>query len=184
MLAFEPEKWTLPGIARGFLVFGVLIAGSGLIWTAHTALFLSRSVKTQGVIVEVIATTSTRSPGERPGAIQSTNYYPVVEFWDTSGARHEVKSSRAARSDHYRRGDEVTVHYDPQDPEQAFIRDTWILWFSPGVILGAGLIWMTFVGVLLHFSKRFDARLAENKAQFFKQVIQSSSEQPQNKKKD
>lgn len=180
MLAFEPEKWTPQGVAWGFLIIGALIAGSGLIWTAHTALFLSRSEKIQGEIVEVIAITSTRSPSERAGAIQPTNYYPVVGFTASSGKRHEVKSSRAARTDHYRQGDEVTVHYDPRDPTQAFIRDAWILWFSPGVLLGAGLIWMTFVGVLLHFSQRFDTRFTEDKARFLQQATQP----PQAGKKD
>ncbi len=173
MLELNPEKWTMQGILWGFFVFGALIAGSGLIWTASTAWFLYSSEKTTGVIVDVVGIMSTRSPSESPQAKQVMSYYPVVEFRDSRGVVQQSKSSRAARSDHYKRGDEVGVYYDPKDPAQAFIQDTWILWFSPGVILGGGLIWLLAVWGMLIFSKRFDAGFAQGKARFYSQVAAS-----------
>ena len=169
MFELAPEKWTMQGVLWGFLVFGALIAGAGLVWTASTALFLSRAEKTTGVIVDVVAIQSTRNPGESQHARQPTNYYPVVEFRDSTGRNHQVKSSRAARSDHFKRGDEAGVFYDPKAPSRAFIRDTWILWFNPGVILGGGLVWVLFVGAMLMMAQRFDSRLSEDKARFFNQ---------------
>jgi len=171
MFELAPEKWTMQGILWGFLAFGALIAGAGLVWTASTALFLIRSEKTTGVIVDVIATQSSRSPSERPHTEQVTSYYPVVKFRDSRGRSHQVKSSRAARSDHFKRGDETGVFYAPKDPSRAFIQDSWILWFSPGVILGGGLIWILFAGFVLLLLKRFDARHTEGKAQFFSQLV-------------
>jgi hypothetical protein len=169
MFELAPEKWTMQGVLWGFLAFGALIAGAGLVWTASTALFLIRAEKTTGVIVDVVAIQSTRKPGESQHARQPTNYYPVVEFRDSTSCSHQVKSARAARSDHFKRGDEVGVSYDLKDPSRAFIRDTWILWFNPGVILGGGLVWVLFVGGVLMIAQRFDSRLSDDKARFFEQ---------------
>ena len=94
MFELAPEKWTMQGFLWGFLVFGALIAGTGLIWTTSTAWFLYSSEKTTGVIVDVIAIQSTRSPGEAPNTKQVTNYYPVVEFRDSKGVVQQSKSSR------------------------------------------------------------------------------------------
>jgi hypothetical protein len=173
MFELAPEKWTMQGILWGFFVFGALIAGAGMIWAASTAWFLYGAEKTTGVIVDVIAIQSTRNPGEDPQTKQVTSYYPVVEYRDSRGVVQQSKSSRAARSDHYKRGDEVGIYYDPKDPAQAFIQDTWMLWFTPGVILGGGVIWMLAVWCMLIFSKRFDAGFAQGKARFYSQVAAS-----------
>lgn len=180
MFELAPEKWTMQGILWGFFVFGGLIAGAGLIWTANTAKFLYGSEKTTGVIVDVVGILSKRSPNESPQAKQVINYYPVVEFRDARGSLHKAQSSRAARSDHFKRGDEVGVYYDTQDPAQMFIENTWILWFSPGVILAGGLIWMLFAGGMLMLSKRFDASFTQSKAQFYSQVAASDPAKPDN----
>ena len=173
MFELAPEKWTMQGILWGFFVFGALIAGAGLIWTASTAWFLYSSEKTTGVIVDVIAVQSTRSPGEEPLTKQVTSYYPVVEFRDSKGVVQQSKSSRAARSDHFKRGDGVGVYFDAKDPTQVFIQDRWMLWFAPGVILGSGLIWMLAVGGMMRFSNRFDAGFAQGKARFYSQAAAS-----------
>ena len=180
MFELAPEKWTMQGILWGFFVFGALIAGAGLIWTVSTAWFLFSSEKTTGVIVDVIAIQSTRSPGEDPHTKQVTSYYPVVEFRDSRGVVQQSKSSRAARSDHFKRGDEAGVYYDAKDPTQAFIKDTWILWFAPGVILGGGLIWMLAVGGMQMLMKRFDAGFAQDKALFYSQVAAADPAKPDN----
>ncbi|WP_397382697.1 DUF3592 domain-containing protein [Prosthecobacter sp.] len=180
MFELAPEKWTMQGILWGFFVFGGLIAGAGLIWTANTARFLYSSEKTTGVIVDVVGILSKRSPSESPQAKQVISYYPVVEFRDARGSLHKAQSSRAARSDHFKRGDEVGVYYDAQDPAEMFIENTWMLWFSPGVILGSGLIWMLAVGGMMILSKRFDASFAQSKARFYSQVAASDPEKPGN----
>lgn len=173
MMELAPEKWTMQGMLQGFFIFGALIAGAGLIWTASTAWFLYSSEKTTGVIVDVVAIQSTRSPGEDPLTQQVTSYYPVVEFRDSKGGVQQAKSSRAARSDLFKRGDEVGVYYDAKDPTQVFIKDAWMLWFAPGVILGGGLLWMLAVGGMMALSQRFDASFAQSKAQFYSQVAGS-----------
>ena len=122
------------------------------------------------MIADIVATQSSRSPSEGPHANKVTSYYPVVKFSDSQGRSHQVKSSRAARSDHFKRGEEADVFYDAKDPSRAFIQDAWILWFSPGVILAGGLIWILFAGFILLMSKRFDAGLTEDKARFFSQL--------------
>ncbi len=180
MMELAPEKWTMQGILQGFFVFGALIAGAGLIWTVSTAWFLFSSEKTTGVIVDVVGIMSTRSPSESPQAKQVMSYYPVVEFRDARGSLHKSQSLRAARSDHFKRGDEVGVYYDAQDPAQMFIQNTWMLWFSPGVILGGGVIWMLAVGGMLMFVKRFDAGFTQSKARFYSQVAASDPAKPDN----
>lgn len=180
MMELAPEKWTMQGILSGFFVFGGLIAGAGLIWTVSTAWFLFSSEKTTGMIVDVVGILSTRSPSESPQAKQVMSYYPVVEFRDSKGVVQQSKSPRAARADHYKRGDEAVVYYDAKDPTQAFIKDTWMLWFAPGVVLGGGLIWMLFVGCMLTFMKRFEAGFTQGKAQFYSQVAASNPAKPDN----
>ncbi|MHB1078358.1 MAG: DUF3592 domain-containing protein [Prosthecobacter sp.] len=180
MMELAPEKWTMQGILQGFFVFGALVASAGLIWTVSTAWFLFSSEKTTGVIVDVVGILSTRSPSESPQAKQVISYYPVVEFRDSKGAVQQSKSSRAARSDHLKRGDAVEVYYDPKDPAQAFIRDRWMLWFAPGVVLGGGVVWMLFVGCMMMFVKRFDAGFAQGKARFYNQVAASDPAKPDN----
>ncbi len=179
MFELAPEKWTMQGILWGFFVFGALIAGSGLIWSASTAWFLYSSEKTTGVIVDVIAFQSSQS-GEDSRTQQVTSYYPVVEFRDSRGGVHQSKSSRAARSDHFKRGDEVGVYYDPKDPTQTFIQNTWMLWFTPGVVLGGGLIWMLFVSCVLIFTKRFDVSFAQDKARLFSEMAAKAKAKPSN----
>jgi|GEM_PF-1665478 len=173
MMELAPEKWTMQGMLQGFFIFGALIAGAGLIWTASTAWFLYSSEKTTGVIVDVIAIQSTRSPGEDPLTQQVTSYYPVVEFRDSKGGVQQAKSSRATRSDLFKRGDEVGVYYDAKDPTQVFIKDAWMLWFAPGVILGGGLLWMLAVWGMMSFSRRFEAGFTQEKARFYSQIAAS-----------
>lgn len=180
MFELAPEKWTMQGILWGFFVFGALIAGAGLIWTASTARFLYGSEKTTGVIADVVGILSTRSPSESPQAKQVISYYPVVEFRDARGSVHKAQSSRAARSDHFKRGDEVGVYYDSQDPALMFIENTWMLWFSPGVILAGGLFWMIAVGGMMMLSKRFEVGFAQDKARFYSQVAASDPAKPAN----
>lgn len=156
MLKLAPEQWTMHGILQGFFIFGALFALIGLLWTAYTAWFIFTSEKTTGLIVDVIAIQSTRSPRESPHAKQVTSCYPVVEFRDARGIVHRSQSSRAARSDHFKRGDEAAIYYAAKDPTQMFIQNTWMLWFSPGVILAGGLIWMLFVGGVIMLMKRFE----------------------------
>ncbi|MDI1312880.1 DUF3592 domain-containing protein [Prosthecobacter sp.] len=180
MFELDPEKWTMQGILWGFFVFGALIAGVGLIWGVSTAWFLYSAEKASGVIVDVVAIRSTRSPGESQHAKQVTSYYPVVEFRDSRGVVNQAKSSRAARSDHFKRGDEAVVYYDAENPEQAFIQDTWMLWFAPGVILGGGLIWMLAVWGMLIFMKRFDDGFTQAKARFYSQVAAADPAKPDN----
>ena len=170
MLELAPEKWTMQGVMWAFLVIGALIAGGGLMWTAHTAWFLARAPKTTGLVVDVIAVRSTSNPGDSPHAKQTTSYYPVVEFQDELGTRRQAKSTRAARSDHFKRGDAVSLSFDAKDPTQALIHDRWILWFSPGVILAGGLLWVMVVGAMLVFVKRFDAGFAADKERFLRRM--------------
>lgn len=180
MFELASEKWTMQGILQVFFGFGALIACAGLTWTSSTAWFLYRSEKTTGVIVDVIALQSTRNPGEDPLTEQVTSYYPVVEFRDSRGDVHQSKSSRAARSDHFKRGDEAVVYYDPKDPAQAFIQDTWMLWFTPGAVLGGGLIWMLAVWCMLMFIQRFDKGFAQDKARLFSKMAASGQAKPGN----
>jgi hypothetical protein len=170
MLTLDPETWTMQGVLRAFFVVGAVLAGSGLLWTANTVLFLCRAEKTTGVVVDVVAIQSTRSPGESPQTKQVTSYYPVVEFRDSQGLVQRSQSSRAAQSDHLQRGDKVGVYYDPKNPAQMFIQNPWMLWFSPGVLLGSGLIWMLFVAGAMILARRFDVGFAQDKARFFGQV--------------
>lgn len=178
MLALSPEKWTPVGFVWGFVIVGGLISAAGLIWIAHTAWFLSRATQTTGVVVAVTAINSTRNPGDDSSDKQVTSYYPVVEYHSTAGGKHRLQSTRAARSNQFKIGDEVGVYHHPTKPAQALLRDPWMLWFSPGVILAGGLIWLLMAGGALLLVKKFDTNMDRDRDGFLRRVSAAAQRKP------
>jgi hypothetical protein len=77
--------------------------------------------------------------------------YPVVEFSLANGQQEQVKLEEGAWPPAYKAGDQVTVLYDPEQPEQARIQSTTgglFLWLWPAV---TGFVGLTFLMVSLLF---------------------------------
>lgn len=74
------------------------------------------------------------------------SYYPVVTYRDAAGAEHRFTGTIGSNPPGYRRGDEVSVRYDPAAPEEAVI-DSWSARvMGPGLTGGMGLLllWLSW----------------------------------------
>lgn len=84
---------------------------------------------------EVVATGSRQS---RMG--EAYTYYAIAEFTDVTGQTYRFDDSFSqSGSAPFRRGEQVTVIYDPQDPQKAIIDRGWMNWAVSGGALAFGL---------------------------------------------
>lgn len=105
--------------------------------------FLNTAQSTSGVVVDLERrhSSSTSSSGS------STTYAPVVEFTaPESGQTITFTSNSSSNPPAYDEGDDVTVLYDPAEPEEARIDSFMSLWFLPLLLLVMGGIF-TPVGI-------------------------------------
>ena len=130
------------------IVGAAMLAGAFALYN-NTASFLDRSATAQGTVVELIRSRSS----------DSTSYYPVVQFRAASGREIEFQSNSGSNPPSYNRGAQVTVLYEPANPEDAKIDGFFSLWGGTLIvgILGAvfGLIGggMMVYGVIKNRSK-------------------------------
>lgn len=111
------SKWAIVffALAVGFAGFNV--------WRWHdlsTSLDRMSSVSDEASIVEVRKHTSTE--GSKGHKRKTTYYRPVVEFEDSDHIAHVAESlHESIKSSRYSKGEAVSVHYDPRDPESGVI---------------------------------------------------------------
>lgn len=109
---FPFEKLIL-GIFAGVAVLLLAVAA----WSTYSAIReMGREVSAPGRVVDLI---------ERVGDDErewDPYYYPVVQFPVASGFIRTVEIPEGSRPSSYEIGDEVTVLYDPRDPEDARIQ--------------------------------------------------------------
>jgi hypothetical protein len=89
------------------------------------------------------------------------SYYPVVTYRDAQGAEHRFTGTIGSNPPSYRRGEGVTVRYDPGAPEEAVI-DSWSArLLGPGLSGGMGLLllWMSARALRSAFAARRRARV-------------------------
>ncbi|MGJ8640767.1 MAG: DUF3592 domain-containing protein [Opitutaceae bacterium] len=99
--------------------------------------FLSKSKTTVGVVTERVVISSLGPVVNQQGNLSSEardkgQEYMKVEFETENGAINHVQHSALGVSI----GDKLTIRYDPQKPEQAFV-DKWILVWIRVIILGS-----------------------------------------------
>ena len=108
--------------ANRFAIPILLVSGVGLVVLSgylqrSTSAFLARAVHAQGVVVDLAANRSSGNNGY--------TYAPVVEF-EVEGRTYKFKDSVSSNPSWYRRGDLVSVLYDPDRPSNARIdRGKW-----------------------------------------------------------
>lgn len=115
-----------------FLVLGGLAMVVGGIWfgAAHFN-FVRAAERASGVVTKIV--------GKR-GARGMTLYHPVVRFRPAEGVDEFVFTAKPGLwPSPFAVGDEVTVAYDPDAPEQAMIVSFWTLWFLPAAMAALGL---------------------------------------------
>jgi hypothetical protein len=120
-----------------FLIFGLCsgLAAFGLLAGAAWSYFKQRSatqsrVAVTGTVAELIQQTTTR------GYILC----PVVEFTIPSGEKIRFTSEFGSRPASHTVGQNVTVRYDPADPQKAEIESGMSLWLTPLIMVFMGAI--------------------------------------------
>jgi len=95
-----------------FVVVGFVFSRSGVRIRREARLFERVAVRSPGVVTDL----RYRSVGRE---ISSGTWFPVVRFETADGHEVETEGMYGRRPPPARRGDEVTVLYDPTDPTRA-----------------------------------------------------------------
>ncbi|MFP4004883.1 MAG: DUF3592 domain-containing protein [Alphaproteobacteria bacterium] len=113
---------TLAGVA--LIAWGIQMAVSRLVivFNGETA---------AGVVVELEQETSGRSTAEPA-------YFPVVTFESRDGQAVTFRHRTGTNPPAYEKGETVEVVYFPDDPGKALIREGWLHWLGPVLLLALG----------------------------------------------
>lgn len=121
----------------------LMVAGFSTISTLQK---LGREKSAPGIVVEVVK--------QRHVDIETDNvsyyYYPVVEFKAEDGKRRTIQLNEGSNPPSYDAGDEVTILYEPEKPNDARIKSfgsSALMWILPGItgVLGAAFLGAVFV---------------------------------------
>jgi len=133
------------GIGWIFLLIGVgLLLGSALSFHLE-ATFEATAQSTSGTVIDLVKSVSTSR--SRDGFSRSSvSYKPVVVFTDNQGRTQKMRSTSGSNPPAYKKGDQVTVLYDPDNQKSAAI-DDWRR-YGLGIILGCLGIFFAIFGSL------------------------------------
>lgn len=143
---------TLNVIKYVFAFIGASMLAGAFASYSSTTSFLERSETAQGTVVELIRSRSS----------DSNSYYPVIEFTAASGRRVEFQSNSGSNPPSYNRGEQVSVFYEPSNPEAAKIDGFFSLWGAALIVGGIGSVFGVIgVGMLAYgaMRNRSNARL-------------------------
>ena len=129
----QPTSWAMLGF-----VVGVFIMLSGLLWAGATWQRISRMTVASGVVVQL---------DEYADDHGIRMYLPVVEFKTANGQTVRTKTSIYQKinilgfdfeldsvmgaPNQYRVGDAMQVYYNPSNPQDMQLNDSWQLWSTP-----------------------------------------------------
>lgn len=119
---------------------GLAALAAGVVWGARRYSLYKSGVRTNGVVVEVSAHQSTTTREGR--TVDSTSYYPVVEFTPADGKTRRFTGSTGSGSPSYSAGQSVAVIYDPADPAKAQLADFEQFWLGPLAVSLFGLFFL------------------------------------------
>ncbi len=109
-------------------ISGPLFLIGALVAYTDTRMFIARAVRTEGIVVEMVA-----------GGLGShiTNA-PVFTFSDDSGVEYTTLSALDSTPPTYKVGEKITVLYDPDNPTNAKIEGLFGLWGIPLILAAIG----------------------------------------------
>ncbi len=114
----------------GFIFSGVglVLLMATVLVVDHTNRFMQNAKTAPGVVTDLrLGTTSSSST--------SRSYHPVVRYTPEGQEAVEIVSSFGSSPPRYKKGDAVTIRYDPASPHRGRIDGFWGIWF-PTVIPG------------------------------------------------
>jgi len=128
-----------------FLLVGLgMLVGS--IWAYQKdKQFAESAVAAQGTVIDLIKKRSRQSDSQGFSS-ETIMYAPVVQFIDQRGQIQLLHATGGSNPPTYRRGEIVTVLYEPDNPEFAVI-DNWERYYLVLFLSGMGLLF-TLLGLL------------------------------------
>jgi len=133
-------------IFTGVAVVMLLVAG---ISTVSILKKLGREESVPGVVVDVVKQRYVDAETDNV----SYYYFPVVEFKARDGKRRTVQLNEGSNPQSHEVGDEVTVLYEPENPNDARIKSfgsSALMWILPSI---TGLLGAAFLGAVLVVQK-------------------------------
>ncbi len=137
--SFISGCWSGLGVGCGFVVLNLIWVGL-LAWGAWYG-YDSYKLSTDGQTVTGVVTGNERHSND-----DGTSYSPIIAY-DVDGRTYQLHSQNSADPPKYAEGDQVTLRYNPAQPDQARINDFWELWLLPGILVPAGLLMALLVNV-------------------------------------
>jgi len=113
-------------------IAGLVLLCVAAFLTYRTSHFIENSETAQGSVIALEPVTSTDSNSDTA----QTTYAPVFSFQAADGKTYAVRSNSSSSPPAFAVNDEVTVLYDPNNPQKARIDTFWQVWGVP-VLLGA-----------------------------------------------
>lgn len=136
-------------IVRIFTSVAVLMLLVAGISTVSILKKLGREESVPGVVVDVVKQRYVDAETDNV----SYYYYPVVEFKARDGKRRTVQLNEGSNPQSHEVGDEVTVLYEPENPNDARIKSfgsSALMWILPSI---TGLLGAAFLGAVLVVQK-------------------------------
>ncbi|HTL51090.1 MAG TPA: DUF3592 domain-containing protein [Planctomycetota bacterium] len=135
-------------VSAGVWLVGAGLILAGLLWGWQTQAFLNRATAARGIITQVIA---------YEGKKHRTYYKPVIAFTDARGIARGFTAQNGTTAPRYAVGEEVSLYYDPQDPEEARLDEWYPLWGAPTGLGFIGIV-ILMIGVIFNrlLGKRAD----------------------------
>lgn len=143
----------------------LIFFGFGSIWIAFGAFFYiyiqsfaSKASRTTGTVVKLEKVRSYSTTASSSGF--HTVYYPVIQYQTQYGKNVTFTAHSGSNPSPYKRGDQVTILYDLENPQKARIMSFTSLWLAPVSGFGIGSI-LFFIGTVILTWKRHSRRKAE-----------------------
>jgi len=138
----KPLNW----ISWIFATVGLAMAG-GAFWAwSSSQRYLNEGIETTGRVIDLEYRDSDDSSG---------TYAPVVEFTDREGTQRIYRSSSSSNPPAYKRGEQVTLYYLPDEPERAMIDGFDDRYLLPAILGVFGLVFGGIgFGIIIYYLRQ------------------------------
>ncbi|GAB2618566.1 hypothetical protein GCM10027035_13440 [Emticicia sediminis] len=124
----KPKTFWEKNFANVFIVVGLTFIGITLAIFINQYLFFTKSIKTTGKVIGF------EVPKNRSLAV------PIIEYFTPDNVRHEYQHTEGTKPSIYRRGEEIKIYYNPDNPTEISFGYSFI---AMGILLFFGVIFLS-----------------------------------------